>query len=127
MGIECGVFVLLGVGGYLICRLIWRTPSTPPLPPLAWSAVTNKPSKCISDILTERGFNSCINAYSIKHGCLPTEVFANYETISSMTNFRCSSDAGLVLATGDVVAIKLSAHSDTNDLTFKGNANDTDK
>jgi methionine aminopeptidase len=122
------VVVVLVTGGYLAVRLLLRpNPSTPHLSPLPRTTITSNVPKYIANNLTERGFNSCITAYSIKHGYLPTEVLANYETILDMSSFMCRTDAGLVLATGDVVKIKLDVHSFTNDLTFKGNANDTDK
>jgi hypothetical protein len=125
MGIELWSVVVVGLAFVGVpLYLMWDSRHT--LPP-NWEVISSSLSGDVPQRLSERGFDSCITAYSIKHGYLPTEVLANYETINSMANFSCHFGVGLILATGDVVKITLSAYSDTNDLTFKGNANDTDK
>ena len=117
--------VVLVTGGYLVCRLSRRKKVPPYIPYIKPTNITC-PVPVVYTI-TESRLHSCISAYSVKHGYLPTEILANYETIHTLAGFCCHTDAGLVLPTGDVVKIKLSTHSATNDLTFKGNANDTDK
>lgn len=123
MGIEVWGLVVILLGA--VCWVLILVFDTHHMPPIEWELIRGGDSEPVPYIITESRLHSCINAYSIKHGYLPTKVSANYETIHTLSGFCCHTDAGLVLPTGDVVKIELDVHSNTNDLTLKGNANDT--